>query len=253
MKDESRQAAVRIALFGGPRVRVGGAVIDRFPTRHGAPITRDDIADTLWPDEALDASRRRIREHLYRLRNAIPDGRELILTEGDFILLAPQPPIMGEKAPQPPIMGESGGGPSLFVDALEFDKLLKRATETDDADRKVNLLVEADALYTGPFAPELDWPRFDGMRTRYAGLHLELLRALSLLFAESDFKRAIEYGKGAVAADPLCEGAHEELIRLYVRAGRPEEARRQYRELEKTLRKELGTEPSREITQFIMR
>src|SRR3989442_5240709 len=91
---------LRICLFNGPRVVVGDQEASHFPTRHaaalltmlalkpGQPISRDDMADTLWPDEALDASRRRIREHLYQLRNAIPRGRELILTEGDSIRLS---------------------------------------------------------------------------------------------------------------------------------------------------------------------
>ncbi len=100
MKDESGQASVRIELFNGPAITVGAETVRRFPTRHaeailtmlalapGRRLTRDEIADTLWPDEALDASKRRIREHLYRLRKAIPDGRELILSEGDAICLS---------------------------------------------------------------------------------------------------------------------------------------------------------------------
>src|SRR2546423_5068330 len=90
----------RIELFNGPRMRVADQEASRFPTRHaaalltllalkpGKSISRDDIADTLWPDEALDASRRRIREHLYQLRKAIPKGRQLILTAGDSIRLS---------------------------------------------------------------------------------------------------------------------------------------------------------------------
>lgn len=235
--------AVHIRLLNGPHVTVGNEDSVQLPTRYAAalftllalkphqPISRDDIADTLWPDEPLEASRRRIREHLYQLRKAIPHGRELILGEGDTIRLS--------------------DAFSISVDALDFDRLVKQASETEDPDRKTSLLVEADALYTGTFTPDLDWPRFDALRRRYADLHVELLRALSLLFAECDFDRAIEYGKRAVAGDPLCESAHEELIRLYARAGRPEEARRQYRELEKMLKEQLLTEPSREITAFI--
>src|SRR5205085_1888327 len=153
------------------------------------------------------------------LRNAIPKGRELILTNGASIYLSKSL--------------------TVWVDVLEFDRLLKLASETDNEDLKIKLLAQADKLYAGQFAPSLDWPMFDGVRTRYAALHLELLRALSLLFAERDFKRAINYGKLAIESDPICDGAHEELIRLYVRAGKPEEARRQFREVEKTLKKQL--------------
>jgi hypothetical protein len=61
--------AVRILLFDGPQICVGNEWITHFPKRYpaalltlmavkpGQPIGRDEIADTLWPDE---------------LRNAIP-------------------------------------------------------------------------------------------------------------------------------------------------------------------------------------
>src|SRR5689334_11517980 len=95
--NDSRDKTLCIQLFNGPRVRVGSEEAASFPTRHAAAIltllalaadhriARDEIADTLWPDEALDASRRRIREHLYQLRKTIPNGHELIVSERDSI------------------------------------------------------------------------------------------------------------------------------------------------------------------------
>ncbi len=242
----STKPTARICLFGDPRVYVNGsetpgippprfsaAMLLRLAQKPGKPITRDEIADFLWPDEALDATRQRVREYLYQLRKAIPSGKEMVATEGDTIYLSPEFDIT--------------------VDTLEFDKLLKQAGETANLARKAGLLSQADALYTAPVAPDLDWLMVTGLRTHYADHHLEILRALSQLASEHDFDSAIEYGLRAVTAEPLCEGAQEELIRLYFQAGRPDEARRQYREFENLLRRELNEEPSREITEFVRR
>src|SRR5581483_4168507 len=59
-----------------------------------------------------------------------------------------------------------------------------------------------------------------------------------------DLAGAVADAKRAVAADPLREPAHCLLIRLYAIAGRRPEALRQYRELERILREEIGTTPS---------
>src|SRR4051794_9716674 len=62
-----------------------------------------------------------------------------------------------------------------------------------------------------------------------------------------DSKHAVDYARRAVAADPLREEAHYELIRLLAAAGRTDAALRQYREMERLFSVELGGEPSREI------
>jgi DNA-binding SARP family transcriptional activator len=235
--------SIRISVFGSTRIRVDGEESLPFPTRHAAAIltllalaprrqmTRDEIADILWPDESLNASRRRIREHLYRLRQIVPGGRELVLSDAETIWLSDSLPIS--------------------VDAIEFERLVKLAAGTSSEAEIAALLSRADALYAGSFAPTLDWPRFDLARERYALIHAECLRALAALLSESDVDRAISYGIRAVESEPLSEDGQEDLIRLHAKSGRVEDARRQYRALERLLRKELDAEPSREITQFV--
>src|SRR5438132_9382383 len=59
-----------------------------------------------------------------------------------------------------------------------------------------------------------------------------------------DWEQAIEYARRAVAADPLRETTHQELIRMLAEGGQSSAALGQYRELERLLREELGEEPS---------
>ena len=48
----------------------------------------------------------------------------------------------------------------------------------------------------------------------------------------------------ALELDPLREGAHRDLMRLYVALGRPSAALRQFDDMERMLDEELGTQPS---------
>src|SRR5207244_1405699 len=59
-----------------------------------------------------------------------------------------------------------------------------------------------------------------------------------------DLGHALEYARRRVSADPLREEAHFELMRLYAAMGQPAATLRQYQELERLLREELGETPS---------
>src|SRR5438046_2279417 len=70
------------------------------------------------------------------------------------------------------------------------------------------------------------------------------MRLASMLGGSGDPDAGIVHGRAAVEADPLREEAHAVLMRLYASAGRPQEALRQYRELDRILWDELGEQPS---------
>jgi hypothetical protein len=75
-------------------------------------------------------------------------------------------------------------------------------------------------------------------------LFLQVLGQLTTHFERAgDFSRALQYARRAVSADPLREEAQHELIRLLDAAGQPGAALRQYRELERLLKRELGAIP----------
>src|SRR5205823_43687 len=78
-----------------------------------------------------------------------------------------------------------------------------------------------------------------------ADLYFQALgHLLSHLQGQGEFQRALEYAQRGVRADPLREEMHGELIRLYAALSQHSAALRQYDELERLLKKELGTPPS---------
>src|SRR5690606_4102223 len=106
-------------------------------------------------------------------------------------------------------------------------------------------LQAAIEVYQGELLPGYydDWVL--EQQERLAGLYVDALgQTIPLLERAGDLHRALEYARRAVAADPLREEAHLDLIRLYTLTGQPSAAQRQYRRLQETFEEELGAQPS---------
>jgi len=72
-----------------------------------------------------------------------------------------------------------------------------------------------------------------------------LCRLTQLLETTGATRTAIDCARRAIAVDPLREEPYRELMRLYASAGEPATALKQYQELERVFREELGESPSR--------
>jgi len=66
-----------------------------------------------------------------------------------------------------------------------------------------------------------------------------------------DYGGALDYARRYIACDSLSEEAHCALIRLHLAAGHYTDALRQYKELERVLREEMGTAPSPAARQLL--
>jgi DNA-binding SARP family transcriptional activator len=230
-----RDAALRIALLGAPRVERGGLPVT-FETRKAMalltylavaerPRPRAALCALLWPSQEADRARGALRRTLSTLRKDI--GDEWIETAGDSIALR--------------------RGPGLELDIEHF-----RALAADHA--SVESLREAAALFSGEFLEGFslrDSPDFDDWQVREAGaLERELTSALrrlvELLVVEGKFEQAIPSARRWLELDPLNEPAHRALIRLYAWSGDRASALEQYRTCVRTLTHELGVAPLEE-------
>ena len=231
--------ALQIELFGAFAVRVGGAVVPEGAWRLRkaktlvkllalAPdrrVHRERATELLWPDRGRDAAANNFHQALYVARRALEaagaEGPAVLALRDDMLVLCP------------------GGQVEVDVDA--FDAAVARARETGTvADLRAAL-----ALHGGELLPEDRYePWASGRREALGEAHLGLLLDLAGRLDEGgEAEAAIEALEQAVVLDPLHEGAHRALMRLFAAAGRRQQALLQFQRLRETLRHELAAEP----------
>jgi predicted ATPase/DNA-binding SARP family transcriptional activator/class 3 adenylate cyclase len=241
----------RIELLGGLRATRGGEEVRRFRRQKVGVLLaylaatccadgrsqrvhpRDALIDLLWPDCDPEAGRNRLSVALSSLRRqleppGVPPG-SVILADHATVRLNPV---------------------AVVCDVAQFESALQAAERASSSLERVERLAEAVSLYGGEFLPGCfdEWVLPE--RERHREAYLQALIRLATL-SEEDAGAALRWARQAVAADPLREEAHRELIRLFCAAGETEAARRQYRELERLLAEHLGDAPSPETRSLL--
>ncbi|WP_019588206.1 ATP-binding protein [Deinococcus apachensis] len=177
-----------------------------------APVSREALAVTLWPDATTSEGRANLRRHLHYLRGALPPG-EWFSADPTFVRWH---------------AGES------WLDVHAFEAL----------SRDPNRLEEAAALYRGDLLEGLDeeWVFYERERLR-AG-HLVNLSALVTRYrAALDYPRAIFYAERLLAADPLREDMVRQLATLHAGRGNRAVALSVLEQFRAVLNAELGIPP----------
>jgi predicted ATPase/DNA-binding SARP family transcriptional activator len=131
----------------------------------------------------------------------------------------------------------------IWVDVLEFEARATQVLATNPPDPSaINL-----DLYQGDLLPDLydDWVIRE--RERYRQLYLDLLLHLAQHWrTQGDYRRVIDLASRVLAQDPANEAAHQHLMFGHFAAHDRNAALRQYEACARSLRDELGVEPSPE-------
>jgi DNA-binding SARP family transcriptional activator len=229
----------RIEMLGWLRAVGQNRVVAHFPTRKTGALfaylafhahrshPREELIERFWPECELEAGRNHLRMALYRLRRQLekphlPNGA-VILVDRQTVQLSPD---------------------AIVTDVAAFEATLQAAERAPNATERAQLLADAVEQYQGMLLPGYhdDWVL--APRQWLAERYCEALRQLmALREAAGDSRAALDCARRLVAADPLREEAHYELIRLLIAAGQPVAALRQYQELERLLQQELDAKP----------
>ncbi len=189
-----------------------------------APVSRDHVAYSLWPDIAETRAQGSLRSAMWRVRRA---GADLVECPGGRMRLSPRVHV------------DSGAAVRLAQDVLA-------GRDAEPVDAAVRLLTAGDLLE--------DWyePWLTVHRERLRQLRLHALEVLSARQLDSgQVAAAIESGLAAVAAEPLRESAHRVLIRAHLAEANDAEALRQYERFRSLLFTELGILPSVHLEELI--
>jgi DNA-binding SARP family transcriptional activator len=191
----------RIELFGGLRLSRQGELRPPFKTRRmarllahlaffpGRALSRDMLAEELWPEEDPEAIRERFRQTLALLRRELePSG-----TPTGTVLIADRSTVQLVLH-------------SFTTDVADFAAALRAASREKDAASQVALLQQAVALYVADLLPSFDDDWIQAERLRLSEQYRQALARLTeACRASGNWDDAIDAARKAIAVDPLHE------------------------------------------------
>jgi DNA-binding SARP family transcriptional activator len=198
---------------------------------------KEELVEAVWPEADPETVRRNFHPTLSWLRRA----------------LAPA----GERRRAAGVVARHGlyqldPSAEWEIDRLEFERLVEAGgagLHAGDAGAALAAWEAAWRLYRGPFLEGLDAAWLEAPREELQHRYLELLRRLAEVYADQGrLEESVDACRSLLSRDPLQEGVHLTLMRLYSRQGRRDLVRRQYDRLTRTLAEELGVEPMLETT-----
>jgi DNA-binding SARP family transcriptional activator len=234
---------VRVRLLGRLGIEHGQRWLDgsALPGRQGRivfaflalcryPVSRDELADLVWPDSLSAAWERDLSAVVSKVRTALDSVDLGSLLHGALGCYELQLP------------------PTSRVDvedAVRFVEDAESAWRVGNRDVALPAAATAANLARRPFLPA---ERGLWIERRRDDLRATLLRALDVLaqgLTEGPYKDdAVRYAKEALALDPYRETSYVQLMRLHMSQGNRAEALRAYEQCRAILAHDLGVTPS---------
>ena len=187
--------------------------------------SREHLAELLWGRSAEQQARASLRQTLSSLRKTLGEQADLIETTADAIRLRCE---------------------GLQIDVGHF-RTLANSSEQPDLER-------AAEIYEGEFlqgfsVKEAEFEEWLSIvRLQYHELALQVMSRLAQHYTKlQQYDRALRFAQSLFALDPLQEQTHMQLMELYLRLGRREQALRQFDECERLLKHEMNVAPCAEI------
>ena len=213
--------------LGGPKPR---ALLAMLLLHANEPVSTDRLAIALWGDDAPAGAAKTIHVHVSRLRRALGEPDAVVTTPGGYQLR-----VLPDE-----------------LDADRFEQLAaegRRALADGEPDRAAQVLREALSLWRGPALADVAFEAF-------AQANVERLEDERLAALEARVEADLALGRHAelvgelaqlVAAHPLRERLHAQLMLALYRTGRQADALEAFRAARHVLVGELGIEPSPEL------
>ena len=243
---QSPRIPTRLALLGDVAVGVGDQrqeltgsqprlVLSYLTLERHRPVTRDELAEVLWPEDLPGHWSGAIRGLITQVRRFLADtgagaatnpGAGLRYANGSYHLaLADHIEVDVELA------GQSMAHAEQRMAGPDLRQALEPATVAAELLRC--------PLLAGDHSPWLDEQRRHLQFQRIRALHVRSI-ALS---ARGDAAASIEASEEAVAVDPLDEASHQALLAAHLAAGSAAGALRAYERCRTILDEELGCRP----------
>lgn len=212
------------------------AVLALLVLRRNRTVQTSSFIDELWGDCPPESALPTLQTYIYKLRKMLDtarpgEGGRLLRTNGYSYQL------------------DVGDRQSDLDEFEEHAEAGARALDMNDPARARAVLTEALGLWRGPALANV--PAGGLLAAEVARLEERRLRVLEMRM-DADLQMGrhqslISELKALIMTHPLNETFYAKLMTSLARSGRPHEALDAYRRLQKTLRDELGLEPSAEL------
>lgn len=187
------------------------------------PVPREELCFMFWPDKEEAHCNRHLSHLLSQLRQSLP-----------------MPAVVRSKNELVELNREL-----VWSDSAVFWS----ACTQEDGD--IRTLKQALELYRGPFMSGFSLPACSefgnwvaDQRTLYQRLYLDALTTvINLEAGQSNYNRAIFYGRRYLRVNELAEDVHRQLMMLHLMAGDRPGALQQYEHCVHALQRDLGIEP----------
>jgi DNA-binding SARP family transcriptional activator len=198
------------------------ALLAYLACQHGEEVSRDKLADLLWPYQRSEQARHSLRNCLLEVRKGLRQSR------------------------------------AHFSTTFSSCRLVDYQCDLDTLEASANTDGFQGDLYRGPLLANTEinsepWENWlSAERERVEVLVVHSWRRLGeQALANGDNAGAVKIGNQLVKIDPIYEPGHQLVIAGYIRAGRNSEAIRAYRACEMVLRRDLSVGPSDETRRII--
>jgi len=229
----------RVEMLGGLAVVQGDRRITRFQTQKTGALlaylvlnsqkshSREALAELLWPEGDPTAIRNRLNQAISSLRRQL------------------HPPELGPGS----ILVTDHHTVGINIQAItsdfeDFEREIKLADKTEDPLERIRHLETAVSLYHGELLEGYYEEWVFSKRMHLADNYDQALQKLIRAHVDQGTpEAAIEFARLRLQLDPYDEAPHIILMRLYLRAGRPKSAIKQYEDLLRALQT-FDDEPS---------
>ncbi len=191
---------------------------------HDRPVPRDRLLGLFWPERSESSARRALSHALWQIRRALGQAADRLIADPGAVVFRFLPEDR--------------------LDVETFQQLCVAPSPLPPVEESRRLR-EAVSLYRADFLEDTydDWALLE--REWLRELYLRALERLIVLYKQAgNYPEALTCALRLVAADPLREEVHRELMRIYHLLGRDQAALKQFETLQRILKEELDVEPS---------
>jgi len=194
-----------------------------FVLQNSEGVTKEEIGEAFWSESDQEDIRVRFKNAIYRLRHALGTESVTLIEEG-----------------------------YRFNRTLDYDydvenflQEISLAQDSNERSTKMTHLLNAMAIYKGPYLPKMD---YDWVLIQRENLHQKYvttaLNLIHLLTESEQHQQVITFAQRVIEIDPSSESAHRSAMVAFAALGDRAGVVRQYEKCKKLLLDDLGVAPS---------